>query len=243
MKKLFLLWIFPFLLIAAEPTSSLTNESELGAVLTSGNSSTKTLQAKHTSKYTLDANNFTLQGKYLYGKASDVESARSWSAGLKYGRDFSERFGIFLGNSWEGDTFNGYEYRTNVDAGGKYYLFPEEKDKKGSYLFTEAGYRYTYEARVDSVIPRTANLHFIRVYLEGSKQLTGTVLGKLWVEALPSLNDSNASQFNFEGSLAVAMSEKLSLKTAYLGKYRNTPLKVGGEKYDSTFTTSLIAKF
>lgn len=240
MKKLFVLCLLPVAIFA---DARLANESELGLVLTSGNSSAQTLSAKHTSIYTLDANKFQLAAKYLYGKASGMESAKNWSAGLRYERAFTDSLSAYLANTWEGDIFNGYEYRTNVDAGGKYYLVPEDKEKKGTYLFSEVGYRYTYEYRIETITPRSATLHFARIYLEGSRNFTDSVTGKLWVEGLPSLNDANSNQANFEASLAVMLSEKLSLKSAYGGRYRSTALKVGGEKYDSVLTTSLIAKF
>lgn len=151
MKKFLLFCLAPLALFAE---GKLFNESELGVILTTGNSSTQTLSAKHTSAYTLDANKYQLGAKYLYGKSSGVESARSWNATLRYERAFSDLFSLYLGNSWEGDTFNGYEYRTNIDVGGKYFIVPEDKEKKGNYLFTEAGYRYTYESRIDTITPR-----------------------------------------------------------------------------------------
>ena len=59
---------------------------------------------------------------------------------------------------------------------------------------------------------------------------------------LRNFSESNDWQLNVEPSLNFAMSSNLSVKLGYLYKYDNEPAD-GLKRYDSQYTTTLIAKF
>jgi putative salt-induced outer membrane protein YdiY len=214
---------------AANPPakSPLAHESEVGVAVASGNSDTQIYQFKQLTSYTFDS-----QG---------LESAKNWDANLRYERFLSDPLAIYVADGWAGDIFIGYDYRTTADAGGRYYLVLG--DKKNNFLATELGYRYMYEDHVSGATVPSITSHFVRVYFEGVVALTETASGRAWIELLPDLANGNNFQTNFEASLSVAISHNFSLKAAYLGKFRNTPISAGKKQYDSLITGALLAKF
>ena len=95
---------------------------------------------------------------------------------------------------------------------------------------------------VGGTVPPSINSHFIRSYLEGSKGITETVSGKVWVEVLPDLSASSNVLINFEPSLSVVLSTYFSLKLAFTGKYDGLP-NTGKKKFNWQYTTSLVATY
>ena len=236
----FLMLSLLFLASNAALSEGLSHESELGVVASGGNTDSQTINAKQLTAYKWTSNELSSKGNYLYGEANEVKSANSWSLGLRYDRNFSERFGAFLGNLWEGDEFAGVDYKSNVDLGLKYFILKTD-DK--NYLVSELGYRYTYENRDEASLVDSVTDHYARAYLEAGYQLSESVSAKLWLEYLPNLSDSDDYLINFEPSLSVALSSIFSMKVAYLGKYDAQPSAAGNKDYDWLYTTSLLAKF
>lgn len=237
----FLLLVFTSDLLFAEgPNEGWNHSSEAGIALVGGNSSSETIHLKQETKYGWEKNLLKLNGHYLLGKSSGIESAKNWSAGLRYERTLSEQFSAFVGNSWNGDKFAGFDYRANIDAGGKYLFINTDK---ANYLFSETGYRFTYEKRIPLVTPNSDSQHIIRLYFEGGKALSESITAKLWVELLPDISDTKNFAYNFEPSLNVSVSSHLALKLAFLGRYDALPAIAGNKKFDSLYTTSLLANF
>ena len=120
------------------------NESEVGLVMTSGNTDAKTTNAKEVTSYEFNKNTFKNTAAFFRSKNSGVESANAWSFGIRYERALSERFSIYIGQSLDADKFQNIRQRYNSDIGGKYMI------RKTDQLdwFTEAGYRFTKENRV-----------------------------------------------------------------------------------------------
>jgi putative salt-induced outer membrane protein len=222
-------------------TGAWDNESELGIVAASGNTRSQTYQVKQSTTYKWTANVLRFSGHYLYGTANGTENARNWDINARYERELNDRISLYAGHGWDGDKFIGFDYRTSLEAGGKYYLIAG--DKKSNYLATEAGYRFSSEHRVAPTTPSTLQSHFLRAYAEGVKSLTDSASAKAWVELLPDLANAGNLQLNFEASLSVMLSRVFSLKVAYGGKYRQTPIVAGNKNYDSLFLTGLVAKF
>lgn len=165
---------------------------------------------------------------------------RQWGLGLRYEHIINDKFSVFVGPGVEGDTFAGYVTRINADLGGKYTFF--NTDKK-NYFFNETGYRYSSEKRVPSAGSISITSHYLRTYFELAHTLSESTFFKLWLELLPDLSNSSNFLMNFEPSFNVIMSNHLSLKLAYLGKFDNQPAVATNSKLDYTFTTALVADF
>ena len=223
--------------LMAEDKSPWTHESEASIVKVDGNTTSDSYSAKQKTTYSFTQNLISTSARYLQTKAGSLETAKQWGASLRYERELSDQWAIFLQLEAESDFYAGYIQRDNTDLGGKYY-FTRTDDET---FFAEAGLRY-----VKTLFQKPTPASFAtagRLYTEYSKKLSNTVSGKLWFEYLPNFKDSQAYLINYEPSLSVMMNQIFSLKVAYLIKYHNKTTTPHEKKEDRTFTTALVAKF
>lgn len=221
----------------AQDKSPWAHESEAAIVNVDGNTKSESYSAKQKTVYTFDMNAMTAAGRYLQTKASNVETAKSWEASLRYERIFSDMWSGFLQHGAESDIYAGYVQRDNTDLGAKYFFIKSEARN----LFSELGVRYTSTLPTGTA-KKDSNTSG-RLYAEYSDKITDTLSGKFWVEYLPNFKDSDAYLVNYEPSISVMISQVFSLKVAYLVKYHNKTATPTEKKEDTTFTTALVAKF
>lgn len=228
----------------SEDKKTWQNESEAAVVSSSGNTKSETYSGKHKTIYTIETSTLTAQGSYLQGKSSQKNAtsgltttieSKNWTAGLRYDFNFMENVGAFLGQSAESDENSGYTQRDNTDIGAKY--LPFKDDQKS--LQSELGYRYTKTNGAGTV----TYVNYLRLYLEFNYLWSKDITFKIWAEHLPNLKDSDKYLTNGEVSASVVLSTLLSLKTSYNVKYHNYQTSVDDQRLDSTFLTSLVAKF
>lgn len=214
------------------------HESEASIVQVGGNTKSESYSAKQKTSYKVDLNTLTVAGRYLQTKSAGVETAKAWDASGRYERDLSTYWAAFVQHGSESDGFAGYVQRDNSDVGGKYYFVKEDAKN----FFSELGYRYskTNLAGTPGGIEYTNSG---RLYVEYTQKFNESVSGRLWVEYLPNFKDADAYLANYEPSVTAMLNEVFSLKVAYLVKYHNKTLAPTEEKNDTTFTTSLVAKF
>lgn len=218
-----------------ESKSPWTHESEVSLISVDGNATSESYSAKQKTQYTfLDSNSLVMTARYLNSRAEGLETARSWDAAGRYERALSERQSAYLGHGAESDVYNGYIQRDNTDIGAKHYFSKSD----ATVFFAELGYRYTKELNALG----TTFSNYGRLYTEISQKQNESLTYKLWIEYLPNFTDNDAYLLNAEPSINVMLSQIFSLKTAYLVKYRNAVLP-DEERADTTFTTSLVAKF
>ncbi len=211
------------------------NESELGLIMTSGNTDAKTTNAKEVTSYEFNKNLFKNTGSFLRSKNNGAESANAWSLGIRYERALSERFSIYLGQSIDADKFQNIRQRYNSDLGGKYSI---RKTDQFSW-FGEAGYRFTKENRFD----KKYDFSYLRAYTEVEYKWSPTVSTKYWLEYLPNLTNGDDFQINTEISLAAALTSVFSVKSGYQARFDNVPANGVLFKTDKVLTTALVAKF
>jgi putative salt-induced outer membrane protein YdiY len=239
MKKLLLILtcaaVGPSAFADANPLNGLHNDSEGGVVITSGNASSQSYDLKQSDTYGWSSDLFKVYGKFLQTSAGALQTAKYWTVGARYEREFSPDVSGFVGQNLESDRFSGYLQRYNSDVGGKYFFLKNE----ATVWSGEAGYRYTIENRVGGQF----NQNYLRFYSEANRNWTKTFSTKLWVEYLPNLTVTNDFQINSELSLSAALNDVFALKTAYLVKYRNLLIAPAFVNTDTQFTTALVAKF
>lgn len=210
-------------------------EAEAGAILQSGANKSESYNSKFLGTYTLlEKNIFTINGRYLRTTANGVESVRNWEAGVRYTRDLSEHFGVYVGQKVESDIFNGYLQRESTDAGLKYSLVKSD----AMNWFVEAGYRYQ-KLMVAGAAESYSNMG--RLYTEFNKQIDATLSFRYWAEYLPNFTEEEAYLANTEASLNIMLNSVFSLKLAYLIQYQNMPAV--DEYTTNTTTMNLVAKF
>ncbi len=216
-------------------TWKITNETEASLIVAEGNTSSETNVIKQSNSFTKDKNVVAIKGSYLLTKSNHNRTAEAWMYSPRYERIITDQFNAFVAYTEEGDKFAGYEKRQSGDIGGKYYFVKKEKVET---LFAELNYRFTKEK---PLVGKSEDLNYGRFYAEWTRTWTSTLSSKLWVEYLLNTEDSDDYKVNLEPSVAVVMTEILSLKISYLSKYNNTPGTA--EKKDSLFTTSIVASF
>ncbi|MGZ3806204.1 MAG: DUF481 domain-containing protein [Pseudobdellovibrionaceae bacterium] len=221
----------------AQEKSPWAHESEASIVSVSGNTTSESYNVKQKTSYKIDLNILTVSARYLQTKASGTETARQWDASLRYERELSEKWAVFIQQGAESDPYSGYVQRDNSDIGGKYYFIKSDLET----LLSEAGLRYA--KTILSVTNEVTYATSGRLYLEYSKKINESVSGKLWAEYLPNFKDSDAYLLNYEPSLSIMMNQIFSVKLAYLVKYHNKTIEPAEKKEDTTFTTALVAKF
>ena len=214
----------------------LKNESEVTLVDAKGNSISNAFGAKQQNAYMWDGNVVKGQGRYFSSTSNGTESARNWDLALRYERELSGIWALYLGQGLESDAFAGFDRRYNSDVGGRYTI---KKSPEFGWS-AELGYRYTDQHNGDGSILDSS---FGRIYTEAAYTVTESSSVKATAEYLPNFSHSEAYLMNGEFSLNAALSSLLSLKVAYLLKYNNQPPAPATQYLDRLLTTSLIAKF
>ena len=222
---------------SAQLKSPWSHESEAAVVKVNGNTASESYSAKQKTIYKVDSNSLAIAGSYLQSKALGTETAKAWDVSLRYEKALSEIWSAFIQQGSESNTYAGYLQRDNTDVGGKYTFIKSETEN----AFLEAGARSTKTLSSQGFATKTEN--FGRLYTEYTRKINASVSAKAWVEYLPNFTDSEAYLLNYEPSLSVLMNRIFSLKIAYLVKFHNKILVATEQKEDTTFTTSLVAKF
>lgn len=239
MKFLFLTFALTFChnAFAIEATESkITNESEVGVAVASGNTKSKNYNVKQANAYKFDANTLKFDARFLNSFSNDVESARYLFGGLRYERELNDKFSLYAAEGFESDKFAGYHLRHLNDVGAKYSIIKEET----FYWLAEAGYRYTNEKFNDGTHDYKNS---IRTYTELEKKWNPSVSTKYFVEYIPNIDESKDYQINTELSVSAALTSVFSIKSAYLLRYDHMPAPASTTKTDTLLTTALVAKF
>jgi putative salt-induced outer membrane protein len=227
--------------------SPFKGESEASAIVVSGNVDTETYGAKTKNMWLFSENDLALIfGSYLQSKSAGTETAKAWTAGLRYDHTFiKDELTGFVQHMAEHDPYNGvFIQRNSSDIGAKYYFV------KNDNLMWLGEFGYRYSSIYQGVRPNAAgvsvvedyNVNYLRGFTEVSNKFNAAVSGKLWFEYLSDLEHSDRSLWNTEASVSVVMTSILSLKTAYLVNHNEgaiSPLK----KDTTTWTTALVANY
>jgi len=95
----------------------LSSEAELGAVLTSGNTKTQTINAKLKSIYARETWRLTLKASAYNNSDGTRTTAEKYEASLKGDYKLSDNSYVFALGEYENDRFGGYEFRIREIAG------------------------------------------------------------------------------------------------------------------------------
>lgn len=214
---------------------TMASETEFGMVLTGGNTQVTSFLLNDTFSYRTGLNTFLYRDTYASTEVRGNDTSLRWSFGIRYQRELSERFSLFIGQGLESDLFQKILQRYSTDLGGRVYHY-----RSTVFAFvSEAGYRFTRTNYTEYVTKH----HYFRLFTEAERFFNKSVSGKLSVELLPNLSVSAAYKLNSELSLNALLTEVFSLKLAYLYRYDHQP--AAGVKYlsDSLFTTTAVARF
>jgi putative salt-induced outer membrane protein len=227
-------------LMIAPARADWTGKGEAGLVISSGNTETKTANAKLALARESGnwKNAFGLAGLYA---ADDVgRTAQRWEALTQSDYNFSPQTFWFGAARYEDDEFSGFQYQATLSTGlGRKFINVDRTKFTGTAgvgykvletrdAFDDAGVLITPGERETDAI--------LRGTLDFDHKLTGntTIINKFIVES-----GSNNTYLQNELSLQVKMMEALALAVGYAVRH-NTDPPSGFEKTDTLTTINLV---
>jgi putative salt-induced outer membrane protein YdiY len=255
---------------AQEQETGWKDVAELTFVLTSGNATSSTFGFKNTADYTWPNAAFKLSAggvrtrsgtvtrtatgtpdNFTVSKTTDTRTtAESYFLKGRLDRNLSEALFAFGGAGWDRNTFAGVENRYAFVGGAGRAWFAEDT----RHLKTDLGLTYTIQDDVvenpevdDSFLGLRASYDYLRK-LTDNTEFTSVLV------ADQNLNETSDLRTDWTNSLAVAMSDRLALKTSYQLLYDKSPALVAvplGDdevlaplgKVDGVFTVAIVASF
>jgi len=221
-----------------------TGKGEAGLVIASGNTETKTANAKLALATEIDKWKHQFGGAALYASWEDEgTTARRWEVFEQTDYNFSPRTFVFGAARYEDDSFSGFEYQATLSTGVGHKFIDTERTK-----FTgTAGVGYKiFETRdtFDETGPVPVLLEtgerdteaVFRGTLDLSHELTLTA--KLLDKFLVESGAENTFIQNDIG-IQVQMTDVLALAAAYSVRY-NTDPPLGFGKTDTLTTLNLV---
>lgn len=111
----------------AQIVDGLSSEAELGAIMTSGNTKTQTVNAKLKSIYEPDGWRLTLKASAYNNADRDRTTAEAYEVSLKGDYKLSDISYVFGLGEYENDRFSGFKYRFRELAGYGRTLYRTER--------------------------------------------------------------------------------------------------------------------
>lgn len=220
------------LLLASLPAAAQwTGKGEAGVALASGNTESRTANARVSVGYKRDdwENTFGLGG--LYVRTEGQTTARRWEALAQTRLDFFRNNFWYGGVRYEEDRFSGFDHQGLVTTGvGRRFIQNDTTKLIGQ---VGVGYKFwetlTVPTDKDSSVTGVASLEF-------DHKLTGTTT------VFDRFSGEFTSDNNFlqnEVGVAVKMTDRMALALAYAVRH-NTDPPDGFEKTDTLVTVNLV---
>jgi putative salt-induced outer membrane protein len=229
------------LFITSPAHADWTGKGEAGLVIASGNTETKTANAKLLLATEVDKWKHQFGGAALYASSDpDGTTAQRWEAFEQTDYNFSPRNFWFGAVRYEDDEFSGFEYQAIVSSGiGHKFIDSDVTKFSGT---AGLGYKFfeTRDAFDDAgvlIAPGESDSEVVfRGTLEYDHKFTATtsLLDKFVVEA-----GSQNTFLQNDVALQVKMTDVLALAVGYSVRH-NTDPQVGFEKTDTLTTVNLV---
>jgi putative salt-induced outer membrane protein YdiY len=253
-----------------ERTLGWTDVAEVTFVVTAGNATARTLGLKNTAEYLWEKAAFKLSAgavrtesgtttrtasgtpdNFIVNEDTETEvSAENYFLKSRLDRTVSEAAFIYGGADWDRNTFAGIQNRYGFVAGGGRRWFETDMRK----LKTDLGLTYTIQDDVVETPGGEDSFLGLRGSYDFFHKLTQTTDLTSVLVVDENLNDTEDLRADWTNSLAVAMSERLALKTSLQILFDNQPsltaVPLGDsevltplDKVDSIFTVALVVNF
>jgi putative salt-induced outer membrane protein len=222
------------LIVAVPASAQWAGKGEAGVALASGNTDTKTANAKLALTRKDDQWEHGVNFAGLYVRNAGETSARRWEFGAQTRYSFSPQTYWFGAGRYEKDRFSGFDHQGTFNTGlGRKFI--DSDDTKASaqigigYKFSETNPTLLEPADKESSAAGVAALDFSHRLTE-----TTTVFDKFSTE----YTSDNTFMQNDVG-VAVKVSDRLALSLAY-GLRRNSNPPAGFKKVDTLTTANLV---
>lgn len=229
------LLLTPLLMLWALPaTAAWTGKGEAGLAFASGNSDTRTANARVTATNKSDGNEYSFGIAGLYVRTDGDTTARRWEAQAQTRSNFFGRNFWYGGLRYEEDPFSGFDHQGLVTSGVGWRFIDTERTRLllqvgGGYKFLETKPQFDAPGRKQDTFTGVSSAEF-------SHMLTNTTT--LFDKASGEFNATNNFVQN-EVGVAVKMTTRLALSLAYAVRH-NTKPPPGFEKTDTLSTVNLV---
>lgn len=253
-----------------DPVKTWSDVAELTLVMTAGNASASTFGFKNILEHTWGVSSFKISAgairtesgittrtavgtpdNFSVNETTDTEvTAENYFLKSRLDRALGESAFIFGGADWDRNTFAGIQNRYGFVSGAGRSFFDEDTRK----LKADLGLTYTIQEDVaenpdvdDSFLGLRGSYDFFRKLSETTDLTSVLVVDQ-------NLNTTEDLRADWTNSLAVAMSERLALKTSLQLLYDKAPaltaLPLGDtevlvplDEVDTVFTVALVVNF
>ncbi|MFV8755503.1 DUF481 domain-containing protein [Nannocystaceae bacterium ST9] len=239
----------------------------LGGIFNTGNSRALAFTAASNFRLRRTIHQFGASVAGNYGATGVPDSKRFESTvgnvqGLvRYDVFFAKRWSAFTQLTARHDTFQGLDYRMNVDPGFAFYALNQPKHR----LWFEAGYDFQYDLRTDAALvlrdadgnpvldidgntqrdpalDKTFVNHAVRLYAGYSNKLSDRVGFDTSFEYLQSVINPKVFRLIYLAGLNTQVVENFSLAVTFALRYENSPLPTV-QKLDTITAVSLAYRF
>lgn len=229
------LFLASLLMLTALPAAAeWTGKGEAGVALASGNTDTRTANARVTAKHKSEGTEYSFGLGGLYVRTDGDTTARRWEATTQIRDDFFENNFWYGGVRYEEDPFSGFDHQGLVTTGvGRRFI-----DSERTQLLAQVGAGYKFIESLpspdgpsdkDSTLTAVSNLEF-------NHQLTDTTT--FFDKASGEFNGTNTFVQN-EIGVAVKMTDRIALSLAYAVRHNTRPPE-GFRKTDTLATVNLV---
>lgn len=197
-----------------KPVTSFTGD--LGYVSATGNTNVTTLTVGDKIVHTNGRWMFTQLGTYVNGETENKESANQLLVSARADFALQPRVGVFVGGTFERNTFAGFNSRTDEIAGVSWRAIVEPKDSARIDIGGDA----TQEADIDSV---KQSYPSARAAMSYKHQFSKLAYFHQFLEYIPNLKTSGAYRFNSESALVAPISTHIGIKLSYAIRFDSRP--------------------
>lgn len=216
----------------------------LGASLSraTGNTDATSVALQGDAQRVTEESKWTLRGNGLYAKANGNRNAEQLRAGTRYDWNLTPWLFVFGGLDLERDEVALLDLRHMTSAGAGYRLFTDYD--LGWEVFAGIGYSRDHYAEPRLVAEALRDSYGYATLLfgqESTHQFTPTTTGKQRLAAFRNLEDSGEYRAQWDLSLAVAMTRRLSLTAGLAWRFNSDP-GPGFKRSDTLFTSGVSVK-
>jgi len=226
---------FPRTVAAQETAPKTSFTGDLGYVSASGNTNLTTLSIGEKLVHTRGRWTLNQGAAYVYGESDAKESANQLRFSGRGDFAIGPRFGVFVGASWERNTFAGFNSRMDEIAGFSWKAIVAPSDS----MSLDAGGVLTQEADVDG---SEQDYPSARLAANYKHVFTKAAYFQQLAEYVPNLKTSGAYRVNTETALVAPVSAHIGIKLSFVVRYDSRP-PVNFGTTDRVLTTGVQLSF
>ena len=221
-------------LLPALCMAKVSNESELGINVVSGNTRQSIYNFKTVNTLPLSTNDTLMfGGHYSYGSAKKFRQAENWDLNVKLERAITPDLSLYVSQTLLGDNFGGFDWRAISQFGEDYKIINNET----SVLIGSMGLAYAHEQatkKLDYILGKVAGAY---THTFGPR-----ARASLSVDYFPNFIVTKDYFLNTQLSTSTHLTGIFSTKVSLQGRFRGEPPNKK-LRYDQILMASIVAKF